>query len=484
MKLAFKVISFLIIGFIVIIAADGYISIQREIDLFDSNMKNKAKLLGHALKELISDVWHTSGQERAISLLNDVNKGEHQIFIRWVWLDAKPRKVFFPSVDPARLTIVRDGHELIQIGEKGYMYSYVPVNIPGNRVGALELSESLDEKQLYTSLTIKKTTLLICLTVVVCGLLAYLLGITKIGRPLKLLKMKARRIGEGDLSCKINIKGYDELSELDAILDSMCKKLLLAREKTEQEIEARMKAVEQLHHANRLKTLGSLSSGIAHELGTPLNVVLGRAGMISSGNQSREETVNCAHIIKNQAERMTSMISQFLDFARYSTSSKRTVDLFNISKQAIDLFRPVANNKNISLLLIAKNNPLPITVDQEKIKQVLINLITNALHATSIGGKIEVHIFSKYISEKMDEKKTKGNYVCMMVKDEGEGISDEILPHIFEPFFTTKESGEGTGLGLSIVQSIIQDHNGWITIDSQHKKGSCFTIYIPRADDI
>jgi two-component system NtrC family sensor kinase len=292
-----------------------------------------------------------------------------------------------------------------------------------------------------------------------------------------------RRVGDGDFSGPLELRGHDELSELAAGLNTMCEQLLDAKEKVRLETEARIRALEQLRHEDRLTTVGKLASGITHELGTPLNVISGRAWMIAKGNLSPREIIEGANTIKAQSERITAMVRQLLDFARLRSTTKTLADLRQITQQAVDLMSSLGYKQKVDICLVAEDTPITANVDAEQIQQVLMNIITNALQAMPEGGKVEVGIEHEHARPPEGYKGSEGEYFHIYVKDEGKGISKEDMPHIFEPFFTTKETGEGTGLGLSIALGIVREHGGWIDVQSEPGKGSCFSIYLPEGND-
>ena len=150
------------------------------------------------------------------------------------------------------------------------------------------------------------------------GLILTLFGIRFIGRPLRQLIEKTREIGQGDLTTPLPLSGSDELSELARKLNTMCVQLSASQNQVHEEAAARVEAVEQLRHADRLRTVGRLASGLAHELGTPLNVVAGRASLIHSGKLSATEITESSKTIRKEADRMTGILRQLLDFARRS----------------------------------------------------------------------------------------------------------------------------------------------------------------------
>ena len=118
--------------------------------------------------------------------------------------------------------------------------------------------------------------------------------------------------------------------------------------------------------------------------------------------------------------------------------------------------------------------------NSDEIQQVLMNLIVNALQAMPQGGTVEVSLRKAHKAHPQRVGASEGMWLCLSVRDDGEGISEEDLGHLFDPFFTTKDVGEGTGLGLSIAYGIVREHGGWIEVKSELGKGSCFYIYLPQ----
>jgi signal transduction histidine kinase len=484
MKLAAKLVSVIVLGIIIILAVDGYFTARHDIEMFETDMKRDAHLLGRAMKGLVTDAWLISGQQRALKLISEVNEGEHRLHVRWVWLNAKPDDPYIPRVPREKLNLVIQGQEeTFKERSKegaGYLYTYVPLKVEDKKPGALELSESLSALDNYTRTAIIRILVLMGELVLVVVFAALLLGFGMIGRPLHRLIEKVRQVGRGDLSGPLNLRGSGEFSELAAALNEMCRQLDESQEKVRSETAARINALEQLRHADRLKTVGGLASGIAHELGTPLNVVSGRAGLIATGSLSEVEVVESANIIKAQSERMTTTIRHLLDFARRRSPQKTSVDLRQIVHKTLDLMAPLGHKQKATLHFIGGDDPAMAKVDAGQIQQVLTNLIVNALQAMPKGGMVEVGIRHEHARPPDTLEGPGGKYLSIYVLDEGEGISEENIQHLFEPFFTTKDVGKGTGLGLSITYGIVQEHGGWIEVKSKKGEGSCFSIYLPQ----
>jgi two-component system NtrC family sensor kinase len=487
MKLAAKLVSVLLGVIILILLADGYMLTNDAADLFESDMKHDARLLGAAVGGLMSDVWRTGGQERTLELLEDVNRAEREMDIRWVWLDADADESQRAHVPLDRLEpVVRGQRVSVELSGDGggSLYTYIPLAVDSDRVAALELSRSLKSRDRYVRSAGIRTITLAVLIVVISGVLVLSLGVTWVGRPLQQLIEKTRRIGAGDLANPLHLNGHDELTELASAINTMCDQLAATRDRLHEETEGRLKALEQLRHADRLRTVGTLASGIAHELGTPLNVVSGRAGIIlAGGDLSASEIEENADIIKKQAERMTKIIRQLLDFARRRPREIERLDLRDVVGQSIDLLASFARKQGVRLRAVLDDDPSMTKADAAQIQQVLTNLIVNAVQAMPKQGEVLVTCRRDSARPPEGIVGDEGEYICVDVEDQGEGVSEENVDHLFDPFFTTKDVGEGTGLGLSIAYSIVREHGGWIDVRSERGKGSCFSVYLPMEQD-
>ena len=484
MRLSFKIMSFVFLEIFVLLGIDGYLSVNREIELYEYDMRRDTILLGHALRQLVLEAWRHNGAAHALELIEEVNKDkEHQVKIRWVWLDVPPGDAFAPRVSKDKWDTVRSGHEICftenRESGQGQIYTYVPLQVENDRMGALELSESLAILEAYIGQTIIWSTILTISLLSLGGILIWILGSKFIGRPLKQLILKTQKIGAGDLKADLKLAGHDELSELAVAMNQMCEQLTGAREAVRTETEARIAALEQLRHSERLATIGRLSAGIAHELGTPLNVVMGRAKLIAKGNLEKEEISNNSRIIDEQAQRMTRIMQQLLDFARRRITKRAPCDLRLVLAQVIELLNAVARKQRVTFELIENGTIPAIAADQAQMQQVFTNLVMNGIQAMPAGGRLELGIGVERTRPPIRDGSLEKDLLALRVRDEGIGISKENQKKIFDPFFTTKEVGQGTGLGLSIASGIVEEHGGWIEVESEPGKGACFTVYLP-----
>jgi two-component system, NtrC family, sensor kinase len=488
MKLAAKLVAFLSLGMLIVLMVDAFILLQRQTDFFETDMKKDTELIGFTLKGIVEDVWRTDGREYALRAIESTNKIEPLVTIRWVWLNAPKEDVNSPRVSREKLNPVINGQsvsfKMKGKGDKGYFYTYFPLTVDENISGAVEISESLVHLSAHTRTAFIRAIILTGLLVLLSTSVVIMLGVRMVGRPLDRIVEKIRRMGTGDFSGGLQLPGHNELSELAIQLNALCTQLEDARDKVRVETEGRIVALEQLRHEDRLKTVGRLASGIAHELGTPLNVISGRAGMIARGNMTSTEAQENAHIIKDQSDRITVIIRQLLNFARRRSTLKSSVDLRHIVHRTVDLIAPLGRKQKVTFSFTGDDDAavINVAVDTEQIQQVLINILTNAVQAMPQGGRVELGIDRIHTRPPEGHDDAKKDFLCIIVQDEGQGISEEDRAHIFEPFFTTKDTGKGTGLGLSIAYGIVREHRGWIDVNSEVGKGSCFRIYIPQED--
>jgi signal transduction histidine kinase len=261
----------------------------------------------------------------------------------------------------------------------------------------------------------------------------------------------------------------------------MCDRLADANRKLLEETDAKIAALEQLRHADRLKTVGQLASGVAHELGTPLNVIGARAKMIAGGEVTGDDVSTNARIIAEQSVRMTTIIRQLLDFSRRRGPRLATTRLDRLTRGTLGMLSALVARRRVTPVVEEPDGPLDALADEHQLQQALTNLVLNAIQAMPSGGTLRVSLRRVWTTPPADHGGASGHYLAIVVEDEGTGIDPEALPHIFEPFYTTKGVGEGTGLGLSVSYGIVRDHGGWIDVATMAGRGSRFTIFLRPA---
>ncbi len=219
----------------------------------------------------------------------------------------------------------------------------------------------------------------------------------------------------------------------------------------------------------KLAVVGQLAAGLAHEVNNSLSVIRCYANLIARGNSLPEQSLKDVEIIKKHVKMCQKILMDLLNFSRSSVYKKKYNDLNQLIREVAEVFSPRLHKQKITLTLeLAENLPL-LFFDKEKIKQVLMNIILNAIQAVKNNGRIIIGTF--FDCEKQQ--------TIIKIIDNGCGIPKSIEDKIFDPFFTTKGPGEGTGLGLSVSYKIIKDHGGKIFVESKENKETIFTIVLP-----
>ena len=286
---------------------------------------------------------------------------------------------------------------------------------------------------------------------------AYLLGsriLGTIGR----FSVHAKRIGSGDFTpIPPGRRFRDEFTDLAIEINQMIR-----------ELESREAVLIQSH---KIRAIGTLTAGVAHELNNPINNITITAHMLLEDydHLSDEERKEMVRDVVNEAGRSKAIISDLLDFARESGTQLEPLDLPELLRETIHLASNQIRLSGINIELQSRGHLPRIHGDRQQLRQAFLNLILNAVDASSKGGKIQVLLVPA------DEP----GYVAVKMIDFGSGIPEHTLDSIFDPFFTTKTSGKGTGLGLSVSQGIVAKHGGRILASSVQGKGSTFTVTLP-----
>lgn len=240
---------------------------------------------------------------------------------------------------------------------------------------------------------------------------------------------------------------------------------------------------KEVIQAQKMEALGSIAGGIAHDLNNVLGAVLGYSEFVRE-DINNNKMPNPSHIENsiNAVERAVGIVRQILSFSRKTNIKKVPVELKSITRDALNLIERTIP-KSIEVKQDIQKENVSILADANNIHQVVMNLCTNAWHSMrETGGTLSVKLSVEELTKedlKDLEVSVPGIYEALEIKDTGCGIRPKDLENIFNPFFTTKEDGEGTGLGLAVVNKIVNEHGGFITVDSVINKGTVFTVYFP-----
>ena len=452
MKIVPKLTAALLLGTCAILGVNGYLRIRREVAAFEADRRRDHEMIARSLAAATSAAWQLDGEVGVRASVEATNKPFARIQIRWLGAGGPEH------VEVAPLVFAMPGEPLsvdrVDATGKTALYTYMAVDVDGDRKGVIELVEPADAQQRFFTTALMDTTSTAVALALLSAVLSFVMGHWLVGKPVRVLADQARRIGQGDFSGRVVLSQNDELCDLAAEMNAMCERLVTT--------------VDQLRHADRLATVGKLASGVAHELGTPLNVISARAEMIVEGTTPAEST-EYAGVIRTAADKMSSIIRQLLQFGRRETIRAADTDVQALARETLELLQPLAAKKNVLLELEPATVSTVLSVDAGQLQQVITNLVMNAIQATSSEGVVKLRWYEQ-----------RAGALCLDVRDDGAGIRPEDVPRIFEPFFTTKDVGQGTGLGLAVSHGIVSEHGGTITVKTTSDAGSTFTVSLPR----
>jgi two-component system sensor histidine kinase HydH len=225
--------------------------------------------------------------------------------------------------------------------------------------------------------------------------------------------------------------------------------------------------VEKMKRTERLSAAGQLAASLAHEIRNPLASISGAAGILKRGNASADNKQECLGILEKESQRLNKLLTNFLDFARPRLPRFQRVDACALVQSVTVLARHAALRQQVALIVDQPPQLPMLDCDAEQMKQVLLNVVLNAIQASPVGGCVVVKAFPR------------AGQLCVEVRDQGPGMSAEQLERMFEPFFTTKESG--TGLGLAVAANIVEQHGGLLHAENNAEKGMTFRLELPLA---
>jgi signal transduction histidine kinase len=449
MKLAAKLILIFLIGVLGIVGVSAWLAIDQQLEWDQERRDSHAAQLVDAISPAIAKAYKEGGTitvAQAVEVSSQTISGTKLRFVDGTHVSL-----------PKTTTTAREVSKISVSNADGTQttHSFVPLTIDGKDAGTVQVSHLLDQHDPYLRKSITRSLASLVAVTLLSGVVIYFGGIRMVGRPLDKLTTQVNSIGEGNLHQPPVLFGNDEFGRLSRAISAMSDRLRQQR--------------DAIRHTDRLGTVGTLAAGIAHELGTPLNVVSGQAGLIAGGRLTLEEVNESAVAIKEEADRMTAIIRQLLDFARQKPSPHRVVDIAELVRRTCDLMESLARKQSVDIHVDVKGEGPCAIGDASQLQQVFTNLLSNAIDAMPDGGDIRVIV-------SMDSD---SGSVCIDVTDTGTGIENENIQRLFEPFFTTKDVGDGTGLGLSIAYGIITEHGGQITVCSQPNAGSTFRVTLP-----
>jgi two-component system NtrC family sensor kinase len=326
--------------------------------------------------------------------------------------------------------------------------------------------------------------------IILAGLLVSYLVHRMVYQPLHDLEVGATRLAAGNLEQIIPVRSDDEFGQLANSFNSMTQALRKSHVDLENWGHTLEQKVEEARHelqllqaetarSEKLASVGLLAAGIAHELNNPLTGVLTFSCLVRKNIPDGSPDAEDLDLVIQETKRCAAIIRRLLDFARERTPEKSYFDLNTLIKETAHLIEQPAQADNIEIRLDLDEQLPEIWLDEDLIKQVIMNMMVNAQHA--IEGEGSITIKTRFLDSYpgSDPGIKAGSVAEITITDTGCGIAEENLQRIFDPFFTTKGVGKGTGLGLSVSHGTIDAHGGVIDVQSSMGEGTEFRIYLP-----
>lgn len=342
-------------------------------------------------------------------------------------------------------------------GQKRYEI-LLPVIIGREHLGYIHIATQFDD---FTSISRAnhRKRLMATLAIFSIGILVSIYLSRKYTEPIQNIADAARRVANGDLSVKLDLKGNDEIGMLTKNFNEMVRKL-----NDNRELEAKLKEAEHM------SKIGGLASGIAHEVRNPLNLINLSIDHLRIAHAPKDEVSRKSFLetignVKSEIERLDGMVSNFLNFGKPLNLNPRPIQVAPLLQEVFHLVGERCQEQKITVEMRDKSPMLTVRADYRHIKTCLLNIFLNAIQAMPEGGRLAV------------ETSISGGMAAITVEDTGCGIDPENIPKIFEPYFTTKDLG--IGLGLALTKRIIDEHGGRIVVNSVAGSGTAVIVSMP-----
>ena len=377
------------------------------------------------------------------------------------------RELFSTFTDELGKRIIRSNETVVDIEErKGILDISKPVKLGHERLGGIRLGFDLKpiEQEIAEAIY---SAVAVALAILVFGLIVIFVITIRMIKPLERLTVAAKRIETGELGYRVHIERDDEIGALATAFDQMGERLM-QREKELKESQ------NTLRRADRLSSLGLLTAGLAHEIRNPLVAIRTFTQLLPERYNDAEFRDGFQGLALREVDRICGLVNDLLSFARPSPP-KVVQENINVVVDGISrILETEGKEKNVEIIRYFTESLPTAWIDREQMKQVFMNLVLNAIQAMKNQGGV-VSISTRPYSK--DQSGHPGQFVQVEIRDTGVGIPEENLDHIFDPFFTNKD--EGNGLGLSISHQIVQEHKGYITVESKIGAGTSFFVNLP-----
>ena len=452
-----------------------FVTLTRVEELTERRMQEEIELVARALSLPLSRALD-QGSASQLRLSLQATEGINRVYGAYVYgVDGNLIASFGipPQPDDRQIPeIAAVGDRTGEYGEVAgrRIYSYfVPLTDAGGRIaGVLEVTRRRSEFDEYIAeLRTQTAAALAGFTVILVGLVWWGHHRT-LGRHVERLATDMARVREGDRQHRAELGGFHEISTLGASLNTMLDGIERSQRQLDEQREAHAALKNRLHRTETLVAIGGLAAGVAHELGTPLSVVHGRAQRLLRDTSLPDGTARHLREIRDQVHRMETIVRQLLDFGKQRSTDPHLTNVADVIERVASSVADLAASTGVAVTLDVAADGARVLPDPEGLDLAVDNLVRNAIQAAP-GGAVVLRASAL------------PDAVHIIVDDNGPGVPVAIRAQVFDPFFTTKPAGQGTGLGLALAQRLISDMGGTVDVDTSPLGGARFTVTVPSA---
>ncbi|HEX9428102.1 MAG TPA: ATP-binding protein [Candidatus Polarisedimenticolia bacterium] len=488
MKLGTKVVLAMALPLIGIVILSGYLNERRSRTLLQQEVIREGRGMARVAKLAMEDYVRDRQLEDARELVDTITGYERVLGFRL--FDRDGSLVYqssglgsSPMVAPDALKTVLTKRTTLEMqtlfgGEPVIAFLLPLADTQGQSLGAVQVLQLESFVEQAAQASRRSFVTLTAVMIAATGVVVLFVTRFTVGRPIEDLVRSLREVGSGDLRARALVRRNDEFGRLAAEFNLMTERLGASQRSLQAEQEERRRTEARLRNAERLASLGRLAAGLAHEIGTPLNVIGGRADGLLRKLTGHEVAEKNLRIIVAQIDRIARIVRGMLDFARTREARIAPTDAGATLRKVLEFLEPRFEQGRVRLVCDLHADLPRIPADADQLTQVFLNLASNALDAMPDGGTLRVGL-ERVARPDPEGTDAARSYLVVAMEDDGVGIAREHLDRIFDPFFSTKDVGKGTGLGLSISYGIVRDHGGFIEVESQERRGARFRVHLP-----
>ena len=469
-----RLLAFVVLPVVLVLSAGTYVVLHALEREFEQRMQDEVEMVARALQPALG---YALEREEFIDIGRALESTLHIGRVYGAYVYDETGELRAASGTWARggevervPEVMEDGRRTGEYGEVGGepVFSYfVPLTgRAGQVLGLLEVTRRERDFGRYMGALRNKAVISLGLALGVVTMIVLVGYYGAVGRSLGALRASMERIEGGARGHRAQSSGPREIATVARSMNAMLDAIARAEDEVRRQREERSELERKLQHSEKLAALGRLATGVAHELGTPLSVIDGKAQRALRRAGSGTVDIRVLEQIRAEVSRMEHIVRQLLDFGRSSNRQYRQTragDLANAARAALEQEFAVRSVR----LEVAGEMPGPsLRVDPVRVEQVLVNLLRNGAQAG--GTRVRV------------DWRVRDDAVQFLVDDDGAGVPKDIQHRLFEPFFTTKAVGEGTGLGLAVVHGIVSEHGGDIRVSDSELGGARVEVRIPR----